>query len=39
MLCFHKKNAIRESTQIKKISIIILHFRIRLNIRNKGVWE
>lgn len=37
MLCFRKKNAMRESTQIKKISIIVFHLCIRLNIRNKGV--
>lgn len=39
MLCFHKKITIGENTQIKKISIIVLRLCIRLNIRNKGVWE
>ena len=39
MLCFHKKITIGESTQIKKISIIVLRLCIRLNISNKGVWE
>ena len=39
MLCFHKKITIGESTQIKKISIIVLRLCIRLNVRNKWVWE